>query len=277
MQRTELSRGTTLVEMLVALAVASIVLSAVLAVFDRLQRLHLRAGETAEAQRAARAAIERLAGELGLAGLGAHPRGTGSGPDEAIEAALPTAIVFRADLDGESAEARTPEHALSSGAVGAVQVGNDEIVAYALAQRGGSGPDTLRFAADVVPAARDGVVEPVDLSRIDLTQARPPYTLYRLHLHNDPGRYGGGGFVVRSPVIDGVRSLALRYVDGRGAEVDPASIGGDESPAARTARASIRRIDVELVVELPSDPGRSVRLATSVSPRNLARRGGAAR
>ncbi len=268
-----MSRGVTYVELLVALALSALLWLTVLTLFDRMQRLHQGAGRTAQAQWAARAAMESLSGELRLAGLGSPS----SGGDEVLEFAGPTALVFRADLDGAGPEGRVPEELLAADSDLPVSIGNDEIIGYVLSSAGPSGPDRLRFAADVVPERRDGHAEPVEVDRVDLGQGAPPYTLYRIHADHDPGRYGSRGFIHRSPVIDHVVRFRLRYRDALGRELDMATVGGDESPAARARRSAVRSIEFELVVSHEQGGGRPVRIRSSVTPRGLALPGGVAR
>jgi len=276
--------GLTLAELLVALALVLVAASLALLSYEGARR-GFREGEgAAEQQQGARSALERIRSELRLAGLNIAPDGAADSPDEAIEAAFDTAVVFRGDLDGEDpAESAEPEALLAGGARGAVAVGNDEIVAFVLAKPDGSSPDVLRFEADVKDVPRDGVIESVEIPGIALVHDDPPYTLYRITLSNDPLAWGSGRFLVRAPLLDNVRSLSFRYRGARGMlndRFDPATpsedIGGADTPQARRARAAIRAIEVEIeALTRDENPRaatrayRKLRLRRWVAPRNV--------
>ncbi len=181
--------------------------------------------------------------------------------------------MVRGDADGATGKAHDPEDLLAGGAFENVSTGNDEIVGYVLAKPGGLSADTLSFDADVAEVPRDGLTETVLVEHVALTHDDPPYTLYRFHVKSDSSR------VVRTPVIDNVRSLRFTYLDGSGSVVcDPC---GTDGPAVR---ASIRRIHVE-IEGLTRDPDlrwtdphdsnpatrghRKFRLALDITPPNL--------
>ncbi len=278
------ARGFTLAEALVGLATLALAGVVALALFDGAQRAFRRGDRVAEMQQAARAALWRMGSEIGRAGLGVDPDGMAGRPDEPVEAAFPTAIVLRGDLDRDDPEAAgDPELALAGGAFANVATGNDEIVAYVLAKPDGSSRDVLEFDADVAEAPRDGRVERVRIERVALGQDDPPYTLYRITLHPDPARFGRAGWTVRTPLADNVRSMGFVYRDRAGAALaDP--VGGLDDAPGPARRAAIRRIDVELRVDLrhadpgrrPGDPGgrraeaEGYALSASFTPRNPA-------
>ena len=259
-----------LVEQLVAGALLLLVFVVALGQLD-LARHSFKTGEgRAELQIGLRVAIDRLAREIGQAGLNVGARST---VDEAIEFAGPTAIVFRADLDWETADAERPERELA-GALGEVATGNDEIVGYFLARPGGGRPGALRFDADVIGVPRDGRVEAIVVDRVDLAQTDPPYTLYRLQLRPDSAR------ALRMPLIDNVRSLRFEYFDHAGKLIAPPGGG----PEGRVAREAIRRVRLRIERQsLHADPRwidphdshpttrhhRKLAIALDLSPRNL--------
>jgi len=267
-------RGFALIEALVAAAVLALLATVALDLLDRTRRaFHL--GENAvEVQQSVRAGWQRMAAELRAAGLASDPDGDPRRPDEPVELMLATAIVVRADLDGDDpAAAAVPERALAAGPFDTVTTGNDEIYGYALAGPGGVGPERFTFQADVAETVRDGDVETVEVADLALRQDAPPYTLYRLHLDPDPTT---GPRVVRTPLIDGVRSLSFRYYDRSGARLP--AVGGADDATSRSVRARIRRIEVELRgMARDPDPAtggrREFGLGGTVSPRNLGRGG----
>jgi type II secretory pathway pseudopilin PulG len=267
----------SLVEVLVAIGLFAIAAVAALAQYQAARRAMEVAGAVAELQQALRVGFDQLAAGIRAAGLGVHPDENALRPDEGIEAAFAGAVVIRADFDGETTGATDPERALAEGGPFAnVTTGNDEIVAYVLAKPGGSSPDAFGFDADVRGVPRDGLVETVTIAGVALIHDDPPYTLYRVTVRPDSTG------TVRSPVVENVRSLRLTYFDRAGEAIDPP--GGTDDDAARLARASIRRIRIDLeglagepdprwVDPHDLDPAtrrhRKFRISSDVSPRNL--------
>jgi len=86
--------GFTLVELLVAMAIASIMLAAVTSLFVSLNKSYTRQNVAADVQQVVRAGVDFMAQSIRLAGL--DPDQTG---DFDIQTATDTSIVFRADLD----------------------------------------------------------------------------------------------------------------------------------------------------------------------------------
>lgn len=274
-------RGFSLAEMLVALAVLCLATLVALTIYDEARRSFDSGENRAEQQQGVRIALDRLGSDLRMAGFNHNPDGNLDRPDEAIEAALATALVLRADFDGaDPVEAAEPEVLLAAGGpFVAVPTANDEIVGYALAKPDGSSSGSLAFAADVAEVPRDGRVEEVTFDQLDLEQIDPPYTLYRFHVGDD-------GAPARTPMIDNVRRLTFRYYDGTGEELAPP--GGEETEQSRSARAAIRRVvlEVEAMTRDPHptwidgddlDPEtrrhRKFRLSGTIHPRNVGRRG----
>jgi hypothetical protein len=143
---------------------------------------------------------------------------------------------------------------------------------------GGAGArDTLEFAADVAGRTRDGRVEVVRLRRIASRPELRPHTLYRLTLDEE-------GRPVKVPVLDDVLDLRFHYLDRAARELSPP--GGQESSRARRERATIRCIQVELVVAMqrsletvadagargdPAHTRNALRLEAEIWPWNLGR------
>ncbi len=228
-------RGVGLAEHLVALAIFAVATVVALSQLGSARRGFELGADRTELQQVLRVASERLARDLRWAGLNTNPDGNPARPDEAIEAAGGAFIVVRGDADGNTAKAHDPEDVLAGGAFENVSTGNDEIVGYVLAKPGGLGADTLSFDADVGEVPRDGLTETVLVEHVALTHDDPPYTLYRFHVKSDSSR------VVRTPVIDNVRSLRFTYFDGSGTLLCDSC----DAPAP-AVRASIRRIRVEI-------------------------------
>jgi hypothetical protein len=272
-----------LAEALVAIAVLVLAGTVALVLYDGARQSFKIGDNLTEQQQAVRIAFDEMTRELRQAGLNADPDGDRRRPDEPIELAADTAIVFRADFDaGDPIRAAQPEAGLARPAEGArfltVSTGNDEIVAYALANA--ASDESLRFDVDVLPPVRDGVVETVELAGLALSHSAPPYTLYRITLDES-------GEGVRTPVIDNLRALRFTYLDGAGKLLAPAGGADDPAGLGRGARGRIRRIGVELEGltrdplpgrEDPEDPlpgpdgrgqYRKFTIAGDVTPRNL--------
>lgn len=256
MIRQRVQSGASLVELLVSITILALATTVALVVFDQARLAYKHAENVTEQQQVARVAFDIITSDIRMAGFNTNPDGNKSRPDEQLEAAYATAITVRADFDAnDPIDADLPEQALAGpgSAFLAVSTGNDEIVSYVLAKADGNSTDTLAFSADVGDTVRDASIEDITVGRVDLTQSDPPYTLYRIVLENDPSGCCGTSFARRIPVIDNVRFLRFRYFDRSGNELTPP--GGEETPAAITARASIRRIGVEIeVLTRDADP-----------------------
>lgn len=283
-------RGLTLVELIVSMGVLLIAMAVALTLYDATWQSFKRGQLAAQQQQSVRIALDKIGVELQMAGCNHNPDGAPR-PDEQIEAAYDTAVVFRADLDGrDPARATTPETTLAGDAFDTVSTGNDEIVLYVLAKPDGSSPDTLVFEADVEEEQRDGDVETVSVPNVALVHDAPPYTLYRVTFSNDPTEWGTPDFIRREELSENIGSLRVRYFDVAGNQINDTfdltstadDIGGAESRA--NDRSGIRRIELELTGLAPhtdsswadpSDPDpatwnyRKFTLASHIRPRNL--------
>jgi prepilin-type N-terminal cleavage/methylation domain-containing protein len=138
--------------------------------------------------------------------------------DEQIEYIAKSALTIRGNFDFSSAVGTCPkpegcdsgrEPAYESNAFPAVTTGNDEIVTYALVSDDASkNTDTISFYADVKKPRNvfpGGAAETeVKIDKVDLSNANPPYTLFRITL-DDLGK------PVRSPVATNMRSMEFTY------------------------------------------------------------------
>lgn len=264
LRRTE--SGLTLIEAIIAWALALVVLLGALALFTALRKFALRSELASDAEQRLRLALDSMAHDLSRAGLGVDPDGTPGRPDEAIEGAWAGAVVMRGDYDAEDVSARSDPELWIAGHFPMTRTGNDEIVAYALRSGTGSGGSDLVFDADLTSptpvltssgdsvAPRDGLTESVTLSRV-LTPGGGPAPLgailYRATLSNNAATWGTGNAVNWQPLADGIGSLDLRYFDDAGSQV-PAP-GGSES--ARAQRGRIAALEIRVVsLERTPDP-----------------------
>lgn len=275
--------GMTLVELLVASAILMVAIGASLALYDATWDSFEQGEAAAEQQQGLRIAFEKLGLEMQMAGFNFNPDGDPARADEQIEAAFDTAVVLRADFDGEI------EISLAGDAFETVSTGNDEIVAYALGKPDGSSSHSLRFEADMEEVPRDGEIEAVDIDGIELVHDSPPYALYRLTFSPDPSDWGTEAFVRREMLANNIGSMSFRYFDDAGTQINPYTlddtsddIGGSEDEAGQRSRIS--RVEIDLLGLSPSpdpswfDPGdsnpltrklRKFRLTSSINARNL--------
>ncbi len=196
-------------------------------------------------------------------------------PDEQIEYAGTTAVTLRGNFDYSANETGDTDHgrepALESSQFPMVTTDNQEIVTYALVSdqaAAGTAPNnqTVTTFVDMNnggtasrTAYPGGNAErQVDITGVDLTNANPPYTLYRFNFAND-------GSVQRTPLASNIRSLNFFYFTDTQATqplrnaagaLDPSPGGGDAyNPAVagsmnlplRLERRTIRAVRVRLV------------------------------
>jgi prepilin-type N-terminal cleavage/methylation domain-containing protein len=249
-------RGFTLAEILVTTAIFAVIMIAALTVYDRSNRVFKNATEAADLQQSTRIAFDKLVSDLRMAGFdysrGGIPTGNGqfAQPDEQVEYAGPTAVVFRANFDYNtdvaSGNGLEPTYTVNntggSNVFPYVTTANDEIVAYALRSTGPNAAtanvETISFWIDssvprraypnVAGLTSGGTAETqISLGTatctgcgVDTTNTNPPYTLYRITLDDILNNRMG------TPVAENIRSMQLRYyTDGKGAtlltEPDP--------------------------------------------------------
>jgi type II secretory pathway pseudopilin PulG len=286
MTRRDSERGMSLIEVLVATGVLSLVIIIALSLYDAARKAFSKGENATESQESVRIAFDKISTDLRMLGYNTNPDGNPGRPDEQLEAALDHAVILRADFDrADDAASIDPEASLAGGAFTTVSTGNDEIVGYVLAKPDGSGPDTITFQADVGQAKRDGTVEPVSIPNVVLNPTSPPYTLYRVTLNNDSNTYGSPSFVVRTPVVENVRDLTFVYYGSSGTFKD-ASGTVAETDVAKGARSGLTRTHVSLVgmtrqqdlsyndtTDSLAPKNRKFELAGDVTPRNMRLRG----
>jgi hypothetical protein len=237
--------------------------------------------------------------DIRLAGFNTNPDGDASRVDEQVEGAWDTAVTIRGDFDFEDPTASTtPETTLKGAVYNIVSTGNDEIVTYALAKPGNTGPtgpDTLTLTLDP-DKPRSKTVKTVTIPNVALVQNNPPYTLYRITLADVTGSFPSSPQAstnfIYEPVADNIRTMTFQYWPDSGAQLGPntPASSGDDIGGADTAsvtRSKIRKITVALVGMTPnpdmdyvdaSDASatshyRKFDLQSEVNPENLGRTG----
>lgn len=191
-------------------------------------------------------------------------------PDEQIEYAGPNAITIRANFDyntevGPCPTTSTPdcengrEQQLQSDQFPLVTTDNDEIVTYVLKSNkpGASNSDSVVFYADTdrprdVNPATKKKENKVTISGVDLSNANPPYTLYRYTLSLD-----NSATPVATPIADNIRSLTFHYYTDVAATAEMLALpygngqydgaNPDATVAERDTRATIKAIRIDLV------------------------------
>src|SRR6059058_2345335 len=138
-------RGFTLAEILVTTAIFAIIMIAALTVYDRSNRVFKSSTEAADLQQSTRIAFDKLVSDLRMAGFDYSRGGIPTGPseyqqpDEQIEYAGPTAVVFRANFDyttnaannnGLAADSYAPLSVSGRKIFPFITTDNNEIVAY---------------------------------------------------------------------------------------------------------------------------------------------------
>ncbi len=244
-------RGLTLVEVLVASTIFSLISLTAYVLIFRAQATHEQLDADVVQQRTVRFALDRIAVTLRSAGSGVNPAGDPSISDEAIEGAWESALFVRADFDGER---ETLLEGTGPGERHLVTTGNDEIVGFVLG-KSGTLPHAVTLQADLTGSGgrRDATLEDglpaneeiraVSVSATSLAeQTDPPYQLVRV-------TFNTAGDAVREVVADNIFRLRFRYFDRDGAELSATELGGADGTAgsARLARAEIRRVEIELV------------------------------
>jgi len=279
-------RGMTLIEVMVATAILVVAILIALTVYDAARNTFKKGENATVQQEAVRIGYDRLIADLRTLGLNTNPDGSNTRPDEQLEVALDHAIIFRGDFDAEDATKKNDhEDDLAGGAFSVISTGNDEVVGYVLSRPDGTGPDSITFQADVDDEPRDGAVTTVTVNNVVLNPTSPPYTLYKISLDNNVAACCSGAFIVRTPVVENVRSLAFQYFDAT-STTPIAAPGSTETAAVKAVRAGVTRFNVSLI-GMTKDPDmnytdqtdpaarkyRKFELRGDVVPRNMRMKG----
>lgn len=324
MQTKTRERGFTLTEVLVATAIFTIIMLAALLMYDRNNRVFKSGVEASDVQQNTRVGFDKLVSDLRIEGFDYNRNGSPSGADqvkgvnyqrqsdEQIEYMGNSAITFRANFDysDPSKPENGRETAYQSPAFPLVTTSNKEIVTYALKSADPTkNTGSITFYADVskprinyLGAGGTPLERKVVIPGYDLTNANPPYTLYRITLQDadikdsaaDP--VGASGAVA---LATNIRSMTFHYYSDQGGnaatEIAPvfgagqydATVPGNNVPE-RSTRASIQSIRVDLVgMNVAPDPNyasplepaggpyshyREYQLSSLVVPRNVGKR-----
>lgn len=254
------TKGYSLVELLVALAIAGLIGGAILGVYRVSQDTYIRASSLEAAQDGARAGLDRMANELRL--IGSFLFGANGAP-QPITAASSTSLTFMADVDAETLNAAGNEITLTAAAgdgTNAITVnritgrsGGNAFIVGEWVYVANSGTRDVRQISSIIGntltlAANLSTTYPIgslvrDVKTITYTRNAGANTLTRTQ--------GGGG---AQPIVDNVTGLTFTYFLSDG--------------VTQTATAAlIREIRIDLTVQSPDGSAR--RMTTRVKPRNL--------
>ena len=243
-------RGTSLVELMVASLVFSLVAASGMRFLVLQQQWAVRQEDTAEAQQQARAALDFMSRELALLGFGVPEDEAGllkATEQEVQFLANIDASIARFDQDATAGETRltvvyiNKKEKFEKGKTVSI-CGPDSCEWHSLAKDGGS--ETLEINEGLSKAFPAGssiqVVKQMQYSLKPADAAR-----FNLNRSVDGGA---------NPVAEGLTSMSLEYLDGKG--------------SAAAALADIRRFRIRLTVPLPRNPEKTRSLSSEVYLRN---------
>ena len=239
------SQGLTLVEVMIATLIFSMVTLAAYALIFRAQATHAQLDDSVTHQRNVRFALDRVTDTLRSAGANVNPSSDPQVADETIEGAWESALFVRGDFDGMREPALEGE-----GLRRIVTTANDEIVGFMLGRSGPLDHAIVLHADFSGPSGRrdavldDGVLTGEESRTIRLPavlgseQTDPPYQLIR-------ASFNAAGELVREVIAENIFQLRFHYYDDEGMPIDVSTLAGDDT--ARLARASIAEVEVEIV------------------------------
>jgi prepilin-type N-terminal cleavage/methylation domain-containing protein len=247
-------RGMTLMEVLVAMLIFTIVFLVALGLYEVANRAYLRTDAATIQQQNVRFAMDRLSETIRDAGANYNTLGANNVADEQIEGAWDAAVFVRGDFDNSR---ETP---LESTTFPIVTTGNDEIVGYVLRKPGGDANNNVSLSVkmDVTPATgRDAILNGTTITGEETVTVKaaaaaltdetdPPYQLTRV-------TFDAAGAPKYEVVAEDVFRLSFTYLDSTGAAAITTFGGAD---AQRAERATVRQVDVNLIgMSSRHDPG----------------------
>ena len=247
-------RGMTMMEVLVAMLIFTVVFLVALGLYQVANRAYLRTDAATIQQQNVRFAMDRMAETIRDAGANYNTLGANNVADEQIEGAWEAAVFVRGDFDNSR---ETP---LESTTFPIVTTGNDEIVGYILRKPGGdaNNPITLTMKMDLTPSTgRDATLTGTTLAGEETAtvhaaaaaladETDPPYQLTRV-------TFDTSGNPQYEVVAEDVFRLSFTYLTSAGAAAITTFGGAD---AQRADRATVRQVDVNLVgMSSRPDPG----------------------
>jgi prepilin-type N-terminal cleavage/methylation domain-containing protein len=247
-------RGMSMMEVLVAMMIFTVVFLVALGLYQVANRAYLRTDAATIQQQNVRFAMDRMAESIRDAGANYNTLGANNVADEQVEGAWEAAVFVRGDFDNSR------ETALESTTFPIVTTGNDEIVGYVLRKAGGdaNNTSTLTMKMDLTPSTgRNATLTGTTLAGEETAtvhvaavaladETNPPYQLTRV-------TFNAAGEPQYEVVAEDVFRLSFSYLKSDGTAA-VATFGGAD--ADRADRASVRQVDVNLVgMSSRPDPG----------------------
>jgi prepilin-type N-terminal cleavage/methylation domain-containing protein len=236
-------RGMTIMEVLVAMLIFTVVFLVALGLYQVANRAYLRTDAATIQQQNVRFAMDRMAETVRDAGANYNTLGVNNLADEQVEGAWEAALFVRGDYDN------LPETTLTSTTFPIVTTGNDEIVGYVLRKPGGDANNTISLTMKIdTSTPRNATLTGTTLAGEETVtvhaaaaaladETDPPYQLTRV-------TFDSSGNPQYEVVAEDVFRLSFAYLNGAGAAAIPTFGGAD---AQRDDRATVRQVDLNLI------------------------------
>ncbi len=258
-------RGFTVLEILVSVAVSTIILLGLYALLETGQNTTSRGEQKLDLQQAARAGLDTMVRDLRMAGSGLPNPHDYTNPDAAFTAATPNSVSFR--IDPQSANTDLTANA-SSGTTVIYLNATDPFTAggtiYIFGNDGGSPPADHWETKVVSSKTSTSLTLNLGLSNTynagsQVAQPRTyTYDLQGTTLRRDAGDLNGP-----QPLAENISALSIRYYDTTDSEISPASLSAH--------LANIRRLQITITAfkgsQLRGD--QTFLLNSSIRPRNI--------
>jgi prepilin-type N-terminal cleavage/methylation domain-containing protein len=197
-----MKKGFTLVEVIVAVFIFTLVILAAYQIYDHSQKTYLLGEQLSDVQQGIRFAYEKVSQDLRVTGYRVYPDSEALRPDLPLEGIWPRAIAIRASFTAlndpsahftglECTNKGVPDGLCTSTSVGIypiVTTQNSDIHIYVLAKKplgtGVAGSDEqVKFKVDLngprtATVSNPANLETIEVTGISLAQTDPPYTLY---------------------------------------------------------------------------------------------------
>jgi hypothetical protein len=242
----------TMMEVLVAMLIFTVVFLVALGLYQVANRAYLRTDAATIQQQNVRFAMDRMAETVRDAGANYNTLGANNVADEQVEGAWEAALFVRGDYDN------LPETTLTSTTFPIVTTGNDEVVGYVLRKPGGDANNTITLTMKVdTSAPRNATLTGTTLAGEETVtvhvaaaalsdETDPPYQLTRV-------TFDSSGNPQYEVVAEDVFRLSFAYLNAASATAITTFGGADTE---RDQRAAVRQVDLNLIgMSSRPDPG----------------------
>jgi prepilin-type N-terminal cleavage/methylation domain-containing protein len=236
-------RGMTMMEVLVAMLIFTVVFLVALGLYQVANRAYLRTDAATIQQQNVRFAMDRMAETVRDAGANYNTLGVNNLADEQVEGAWEAALFVRGDYNN------LPETTLTSTTFPIVTTGNDEIVGYVLRKPGGDANNTISLTMKIdTSAPRNATLTGTTLAGEETVtvkaaaaaladETNPPYQLTRV-------TFDSSGNPQYEVVAEDVFRLSFAYLNSANAAAITTFGGADTE---RDQRATVRQVDLNLI------------------------------